>query len=188
MCNLKSESDPFNQSQKAHKIMAPKRKRDVAAADDGPPAEGSPVTSTSPAKKRTRKNSGRKVSEIVPDGKPAAATRRSTRDRPTDMNVDLAPAVVQSSDVHEDLTFTLRAAESFVKNELASNDSSHDFFHISRVRAVAETLAAKEGLSASSRQVVSLSALTSIRKKSWKTALRDRSNDAWTSLALGSPG
>jgi uncharacterized protein len=137
--------------------MAPKRRRDVAAAENDqqdPPTSPSEVRASK--RMRMRKGSGRKASETA-DTKPAAS-RRSTKDQPCDMNIDshLVPSVVC---MDEDLTFVLRAAESFVKQELSGNDSSHDFFHISRVRAVAETLSVKEGLSVPARQVVSLAAL-----------------------------
>ena len=40
----------------------------------------------------------------------------------------------------------IAAAEAFVKEELAGNDGSHDWWHIHRVRQMALLLAQEEGL------------------------------------------
>eukprot|EP00891_Asterochloris_glomerata_P004611 jgi/Astpho2/4611/fgenesh1_pm.00067_%23_39_t len=53
----------------------------------------------------------------------------------------------------------IAAAEAFVKEELAGNDGSHDWWHIHRVRQMALLLAQEEGLPASKLEVVELAAL-----------------------------
>src|SRR5438552_917733 len=47
----------------------------------------------------------------------------------------------------------------FVKSEMATNDSSHDWYHIERVRHLAKTLALREGLDEKQQLTVELCAL-----------------------------
>ena len=47
----------------------------------------------------------------------------------------------------------------YVKEEMSSNDSSHDFHHIERVRRLAKTIAIEEGLTQTNRLVTELGAL-----------------------------
>lgn len=56
-------------------------------------------------------------------------------------------------------TALVEATEAFVRRELAGQDSSHDFWHIHRVRNLALTLAREERLPAEQLEVVQLAAL-----------------------------
>lgn len=49
--------------------------------------------------------------------------------------------------------------EAYVKSEMSSNDSSHDWNHIERVRRLAHYIAKKEGLDGENQLIVELSAL-----------------------------
>eukprot|EP00744_Colponema_vietnamica_P013508 GILI01018922.1.p1 GENE.GILI01018922.1~~GILI01018922.1.p1 ORF type:complete len:218 (+),score=27.54 GILI01018922.1:74-727(+) len=51
------------------------------------------------------------------------------------------------------------SAVTFVKDHLSSNDASHDWTHIERVRLQARTLAIAEGLSERSQEIVELAAI-----------------------------
>lgn len=131
--------------------MPPKRRRVSDDVSTEAVVEGDMVVEDvpcSPARKKMR----RQLSKPV-------ASRRNTKDQPCDMNIDAAVPAPSVSCQFEDLTFVIHAAEQFVKSELAGNDSSHDYFHICRVRSVADTLAKKEGLTESQRQIISLSAI-----------------------------
>lgn len=61
--------------------------------------------------------------------------------------------------MERDLNNLIAVAESFVKQELQGNDSSHNYSHICRVRKLAKKLAIKENVSAQNQQMTDLSAL-----------------------------
>lgn len=53
----------------------------------------------------------------------------------------------------------IAAAEGFVKYQMAGNDSSHDWWHVQRVRNTAQRLCCEEGLPAERWPIVDLAAL-----------------------------
>lgn len=53
----------------------------------------------------------------------------------------------------------LAAAEDFVKEQMAGNDSSHDWWHVQRVRDTARRVCREEGLPAERWPIVDLAAL-----------------------------
>lgn len=75
-------------------------------------------------------------------------------------------AVLPASDIPDAL---INKAESYVKEELASNDASHDYSHIDRVRKLARRIAAEEGMNEGEVRLADLCALLH-DVKDWKYA------------------
>jgi uncharacterized protein len=75
-------------------------------------------------------------------------------------------------------TDLIPAIESYVKAEMASNDSSHDWNHIQRVRRMAQILALRENLTADQQYLAEISALLH-DIKDWKYAGNDVDIGRW---------
>eukprot|EP00877_Chromochloris_zofingiensis_P009064 jgi/Chrzof1/4410/Cz14g12040.t1 len=80
------------------------------------------------------------------------------------MLVDMPTSVPENFAIADSV---LQNAAAFVKTELAGNDSSHDFFHIERVRNMAVKIARSEDMSEQDVRVIELAALLH-DVKDWK--------------------